>query len=89
MSYTEYVHVCSTFLISSNKKISRVEETQDKKLCNLLLKNIGKNSDTFQDPDKVILNFSRCDLNDHEKLVLWKGLNFAIPPKAIEYQGIF
>ena len=58
---------------------------KQKKLCNLLLKNIGKNSDTCQDPDKVIFNFSSYNLNDHEKLVLCKGLNFAIPPKAIEY----
>ena len=85
MSYIDYVHVCNTFLVSNNKNISKVKETQDKKLCNLLLKNMGKNSDTCQDPDKVIFNFSSYNLNDHEKLVLCKGLNFAIPPKAIEY----
>ena len=85
MSYIDYVHVCNTFLVSNNKNISKVKETQDQKLCNLLLKNIGKNSDTCQDPDKVIFNFSSYNLNDHEKLVLCKGLNFTIPPKAIEY----
>ena len=85
MSYTDYVHVCNTFLVSNNKNISKVKETQDKKLCNLLLKNMGKNSDTCQDPDKVIFNFSSYNLNDHKKLVLCKGLNFTIPPKAIEY----
>ena len=85
MNYIDYVHVCNTFLVSNNKNISKVKETQDKKLCNLLLKNIGKNSDTCQDPDKVIFNFSSYNLNDHEKLVLCKGLNFTIPPKAIEY----
>ena len=58
MSYTDYVHVCNTFLISNNKKISNVKETQDKKLCNQALKNIGKNSDTCQDPDQVIFDFS-------------------------------
>ena len=46
---------------------------------------MGKNSDTCQDPDKVKFNFSNYNLNDHEKSVLCKGLNFAIPPKAIEY----
>ena len=46
---------------------------------------MGKNSDTWQDPKKVIFNFSSYNLNDHEKLVLCKGLNFAIPPKAIQY----
>ena len=58
MSYIDYGHVCNTFLVSNNKNISKVKETQDKKLCNLLLKNIGKNSDTCQDPDKVVFNFS-------------------------------
>ena len=41
-----------------------------------------------QDPDKVIFNFSSYNLNDHKKLVLCKGLNFAIPPKAIEYSEL-
>ena len=42
MSYIDYVHVCNTFLVSNSKNISKVKETQDKKLCNLHLKNIGK-----------------------------------------------
>ena len=32
MNYIDYVHVCNTFLVSNNKNISRVKETQDKKL---------------------------------------------------------
>ena len=89
MNYIDYVHVCNTFLVSNNKNISKVKETQDKKLCNLLLKNIGKNSDTCQDPDKVIFNFSSYNLNNHEKPVLCKGLNFTIPSKAIEYSEFY
>ena len=85
MSYIDYVHVCNTFLVSNNKNISKVKETQDKKLCNLLLRNMGNNSETCQDPDKVIFNFSSYNLSDHEKIVLGKGLSFAIPPKTIEY----
>ena len=85
MSYIDYAHVRNTFLVSNNKNISKVKETQDKKLCNLLLKNVCKNSETCQDTDKVIFNFSSYNLNDHEKSVLCKGLNFTIPPKAIEY----
>ena len=57
MSYIDYVHVCNTFLVSNNKNISKVKETQDKKLCNLLLKNIGKNSDTCQEgPDTFFIH---------------------------------
>ena len=80
MSYIDYVHLCNTFLVSNNKNISKVKETQDKKLCNFLLINMGNNSDTCQDPDKVIFNFSSYNLSYHEKIVLSKGLSFAIPP---------
>ena len=69
MSYIDYVHVCNTFLVSNNQNISKVKETQGKKLCNLLLRNMCKNSDTYQDPDKVIFSFSSYNLNDHEKSV--------------------
>ena len=34
---------------------------------------------------KVIFNFSSYRLNNHEKLLLCKGLNFAIPQKNIKY----
>ena len=85
MSYIDYVHVCNTFLVSNSKNISKVNETQDNKLYNLVLRNMGNNSDIFQDPDKVIFNFPSYNLSDHEELVLSKGLRFAIPPKSIEY----
>ena len=45
---------------------------------------MGYNSDTFQDLDRNIFNFSRYYLYDHKKIVLCKGLIFAIPPKTIE-----
>ena len=85
MSYTDCVHVCNTFLVSNNKNIFKVKETQDEKLCNLLLKNMGNNSDTCQDSDKNKFDFSSYNLSGHEKIVLSKGLSFAIPPKTIEY----
>ena len=47
--------------------------------------NMGNNSDTCQDPDKGIFNFSSYNLSDHEKIVLSKGLSFALPPKTIKY----
>ena len=67
MSYIDYVHLCNTFLVSNNKNISKVKETQDKKLCNLLLRNLGNNSYTCQGPDKVTFNFSSYSLSDYEK----------------------
>ena len=81
----DYVQVYNTFLVSNNKNISKVKETQDKKLCNLVLRNMEKNSETCQDPDKVIINFSSYNLSDYEKIVLCKGLSFAILTKTIEY----
>ena len=85
ISFIDYVHVCNTLFVSNNKNISKVKETQEKKLCSLVLRNMGDNPDTCQDPDKVIFNFSNCNLSDHEKIVLPKGLRYAIPPKTIEY----
>ena len=57
MSCIYYVHVCNTFLVSNNKIISKVKEMQDKKLCNLLLRNMGNNSDTFKNLTKLHLIF--------------------------------
>ena len=38
------------------KNISNVKEPQKKKLCNLVLKNMGNNSNKWQDLDTVIFN---------------------------------
>ena len=46
---------------------------------------MANNSDTCQDPDQVIFNFSSYNVSDQEKIVLSKGLSFAIPPKTIRY----
>ena len=37
MNCIDYIHVCTIFLVSSDKKISKVKNTQSEKLCNLLL----------------------------------------------------
>ena len=50
---------------------------------------MGNNSDTCQDSDKNIFDFSSYNLSGHEKIVLSKGLSFAIPPKTIEYLEFF
>ena len=65
MSHVTYVHVGNTFLVSSNKNISKAKETQDRNSCNFLLRDMGNNSDTCQDPDKVVFNFSSYNLGDH------------------------
>ena len=36
-------------------------------------------------PDKVIANYSSYNLLDNEKKLLVKGLNFAVPPRNVNY----
>ena len=62
MSYIHYAQLCSTFwfLIAKTfimlKNISNVKKPQEKKLCNLVLKNMGNNSNKWQYLDTVIFN---------------------------------
>ena len=85
MNHIDYIHVYIMLLVSDKRNISKVKETQGKKLCNLLLSNMGKNSDICQNLDNVTINFSSYNLNDHEKSILCEGLNFDFTPKTIEY----
>ena len=73
------------FLVSNDKNIYKIHKNQGKKLHNLFLNNSYHNSVTSHNPDKVIFNFSSHVLNTTEKSLLSKGLNFAIPPKNINY----
>ena len=85
MSFIDYVHVVTKFLVSNDKNIYKIRKNQGKKLHNLFLNNSYHNSITSHDPDKVIFNFSDHVLNTTEKSLLSKGLNFAMPPKNINY----
>ena len=85
MSFIDYVHVITKFLVSNDKNIYKIHKNQGKKLHNLFLNNSYHNSVTSHNPDKVIFNFSSHVLNTTEKSLLSKGLNFAIPPKNINY----
>ena len=42
-------------------------------------------SSNSNDPEKVIFNFSKATLNESEKALLSKGLNFSLPPKQLKY----
>ena len=57
-----------------------------------MIKYNKKNSQNFlksisprSDPEKVIFNFSKATLNESEKALLSKGLNFSLPPKQLKY----
>ena len=85
MSFLDYVHVMTTFLVSNDKNIYRNRKNQGKKLHNLFLNNSYHNSVTSLDSDKVIFIFLGHVLHTTEKSLLKKGLNFAIPTKNINY----
>ena len=85
MSFIDYVHVITKFLVSNDKNIFKICKNQGKKLHNLFLNNSYHNSVTSHNPDRVIFNFQSHVLNTTEKSLLSKGLSSAIPPKNINY----
>ena len=60
-------------------------KVQGKKISNLRSDNSYYESVTSHDPEKVLLNFSNHSLTEHEKSLLSRGLDFAIPPKNVNY----
>ena len=85
ISFTNYVPAITKVLVLNEKNISKICKNKSKKLHNLYLNNSYHNSITSHDPDKAIFNLSDHVVNTTEKSLLSKGLNFAIPPKDINY----
>ena len=81
LSIIDFAHICCLFLVGNDKKITKVKETHCKKLKNLGLASPIRS----HNPDKIIINHSSYHLSDIEKTVLAKGLNFALPPKMLNY----
>ena len=71
--------------MSNDKAICKNDKIHGRQLQKLIpnmhVKSITDNAS--HDRDKVIYNFSNYHLTDSDILI--KGLNFAIPPKKIEY----
>ena len=84
-SIVDVCHICTLFLNINNKKLSRAKSIQNKELSNLILEKSNLISETPHDPEKVTFNFPSHKLNDDEKSLLCKDLNFAIPPKRLDY----
>ena len=87
LSPIDFMHVSSLFLVSNDKAICKNDKIHGRKLQKLI-PNIHEKSiidNASHDPNKVIYNFSNYHLTDSDKSLLIKGLNFAIPPKKIEY----
>ena len=81
LSIIDFSLIYCLFLVGNDKKITKIKETHCKKL-----KNVGLASPIrSHNPDKIIINHSSYHLSDIEKTVLAKGLNFALPPKKLNY----
>ena len=81
LSIIDFAHICCLFLVGNDKKITKVKEAHCKKLKKLGLVSPLRSHNL----DKIIINHSSYQLSDIEKTVLAKGLNFALPPKKLNY----
>ena len=77
----DWTHISKTFLDSNIQTIKRVECIQNYKISELMGRKLQ------HDPKKIIQNFSSYQLSDTEKLLLCKGLNFALPPKRLIFEN--
>ena len=77
----DWTHISKTFLDSNIQTIKRVECIQNYKISELMVRKLQHN------PKKIIHNFSSYRLSDTEKLLLCKGLNFALPPKRLRFEN--
>ena len=83
MSKTFFAHVSCFFffLVGNDSKLGKVRNVHNKKLHYLGLENRCE----CHDPDKVIFNYSSYKPSDLEKILLAKGLNYALPPITRNY----
>ena len=79
MNVIDYAHICSIFLISSDKILTKQKDIQDCKIIGLI-----KGKGQGIDPENAIFNFSSYVLSDNGKSLLSKGLNFSLPNKKVE-----
>ena len=70
-----------THFFGINDKILKSKSSVHQKKFYKLL----QESKTENNPEKVILNFSKHVFSDIEKKLLTKGLNFCLPPQQLKY----
>ena len=90
LSPIDFMRVLSLFSIPNYKMIRKNDKIHCQKLQKLI-PNIHERSITdhvSHEPNKVIYDFSNYYLSGADKLLLIGCLNFAIPPKRIEYSKI-
>ena len=79
MDVIGYGHICSIFLISNDKILTKQKDIQDRKIIGLI-KGKGKGID----PKNFIINFSSYALSDIDNSLLSMGLNFSLPNKKVK-----
>ena len=85
LNIIDFVHITTVFLTNNNNNILKVRKVQGNKISKLCSDNSYYESVTSHDPEKILFNFSNHSLTENEKSLLSRGLNFAIPPKNIDY----
>ena len=90
LSPIDFMRVSSLFLIPNDKMIRKNNKIHCKKLQKLIpnIHETGIIDHVSHEPNKVIYDFSNYYLSGADKLLLIGCLNFAIPPKKIEYSKI-
>ena len=81
LSVFDFAHICSVYLCGNDSRLNAVSVTHENKFYNLTNDNIVYK----HNPDQVIHNFSKYILDDADKSLLTKGLNFALNPKTLQY----
>ena len=74
-------HISEMFLESNIKTMKRVERIRNYKLLELMDKKLQ------HDSKKGVHNFSFYQLSDIEKLLLFKGLCFSVPPERLKFES--
>ena len=79
MNFIDFPHVPSLFLGRNETVLKQKSIVKQKKFNNQL------KDKKPHDPEKTIFNYSSYVLSEAEKSLLWKGLNFSIPPKKLDH----
>ena len=82
LSLVDYTHLISLFAKGNDEALSKCKTVHKKKLYKL---GYFERDKDVNDPDQVIHNFSSYTLSDDEKSLLAKGLNFALPPRKLNF----
>ena len=85
--HIDFMHLLSLFFVSNDKAIRKNDKIHGRKLqkCIPNIHEISIIDNNSHDTDKLIYNFSDCNLMEFDKLLLIKGLNSVIVPNKIKY----